>query len=153
MFELLTRRCVYLAVCAALCASHGSAHGGPSSQATPGNCEVNAAKLDSVRQEALTKDRDGFVIVIARLGNQESSRRHNRTRLSAVEGYLSKHGLGKERILLAEGEEVSGYGKVELYVGGRLVETLYANRNRGLCVECCDPRPEDFYKRRGKKND
>lgn len=118
-------------------------------QTTPGGCELNAAALDSVRNEALEKVReDGVVIVIARLGNDETSRVHNRRRLLAVKGYLSRYGLHAQRIVTAEGERVSGYGRVELYIDGKLRIVLLANRNRGLCVECCDTGDVELYQYR-----
>ncbi len=122
-------------------------------QGRPGNCEMNAALLDSVRNEALEKaNRDGTVILIARLGNGESSRVHNRRRLLIAKNYLSKYGLPAQRIVAAEGERVDGYGRIELYVAGKLRTVLLANRNKPMCVECCDPDDADFYPyRSGKK--
>lgn len=122
-------------------------------QTTPGGCELNAAALDSVRNEALEEVRgNGVVIVIARLGNSETSRVHNRRRLLAVKNYLSKYGLTSQRVITAEGERMSGYGRVELYVDGKLRTALLANRNRALCVECCDTNGVEFYPyRRGRR--
>ena len=121
-------------------------------QTTPGNCEVNAVDLDSVRSEALEEtNRDGLVIVIARLGNGETSRAYNRWRLIAVKNYLSRYSLPAQRIVTAEGERVNGYGRVELYVAGKLRVVLLANRNRSLCVECCEPDDADFYPYRRNK--
>lgn len=115
-------------------------------QTTPGGCELNAAALDSVRNEALEEVRSaGVVIVIARLGNGETSRVHNRRRLLAVKNYLSKHGLPAQKIVTAEGERVNGYGRAELYVAGKLRTVLLANPNKALCVECCNPDDADFY--------
>lgn len=121
-------------------------------QATPGNCEVNAAELDSVRNEALgDTNKDSIVIVIARLGNGETTRVHNHRRLLALKNYLSKYDLPTQRVVTAEGERADGYGRVELYVAGKLRGVLLADRNKPLCVECCDPDDADFYPYRNSK--
>lgn len=126
----------------------------PFVQTAPGDCEVNAAALDSVRSEALKEVReDTVVIVIARLGDGETSRTHIRRRLVAVKNYLRKYGLPAQRIVAADGERISGYGRVELYVAGKLRVVVLAHRNKSLCVECCDPDDADFYllKRKGSR--
>lgn len=121
-------------------------------QTKPGNCEMNAALLDSVRKEALEEtNRDGAIILIARLGNGETSRMHSRRRLLIAKDYLIKYGLPRQRIVAAEGERVDGYGRVELYVAGKLRLVLSANRNKPMCVECCDPDEADFYPYRTSK--
>lgn len=120
-------------------------------QTTPGNCEMNAAALDSVRSEALEEaNKAGVVIVIARLGIRETSAMQNRRRLQIVKTYLSKYGLESQRIVAAEGERVAGYGRVEFYVAGKLRVVLLANRNKPICVECCNPDDADLY--RDKRN-
>lgn len=121
-------------------------------QATPGNCEMNAALLDSVRTEALEEARKNrVVIVIARLGDGEISPARNRRRLLIVKNYLSKTELSVKKIVTAEGERVIGYGRIELYMEGELRVVLLANRNKLLCVECCNPKDSDFYPNRRNK--
>jgi hypothetical protein len=107
-----------------------------STQDKPGDCETNASNLNSVAQDELKGD--GVVIAIARLGAGETSRTHNRERLLAVRYGLVKSGLPADRIVLAEGSKVTGYGVVELYVAGKLHTVILASRNKGLCVQCCD---------------
>jgi hypothetical protein len=103
------------------------------------NCEEHSASLDFVRQEALSDvGKDGVIIAIARLGTGESSRALNRRRLSNVSVNLRDHGFSVKRLIVAQGERVSGYGRVELYVAGNLSQTLYAVRHKDLCVDCCD---------------
>ncbi|MCA1604445.1 MAG: hypothetical protein LC775_02960 [Acidobacteria bacterium] len=137
---------------ASMSVAQGRAADNSLAQTTPGNCEMNAALLDSVRQEALEEAiKDGAVIVIARLGNGETSRAHNRRRLLIAKNYLSKYGLPAQKVITAEGQRVSGYGRVELYVAGKLRVVLLANRNKPMCVECCDPDDADFYPYRRKR--
>ena len=79
-----------------------------------GNCEIDEANLDNVRQAALIGVRDGEVlIVVARLEHGETRSNLNRQRLDAVNESLSKHGFPVEKIILAEGERVNGRGRVE----------------------------------------
>lgn len=114
-------------------------------QTAPGNCEINSALLDSMRNKALEAAvGSSVVIVIARLGNGETSRIHNRRRLLAVKDYFGKYGLPSQKIVTAEGERVSGYGRIELYLMGQLRAAILANPNKAICVECCDPDSADI---------
>lgn len=108
-----------------------------------GNCETNTAMLDRALNEALfSESRDITVIAIARLGGGEMSRELNRRRLYTVRSYLRTRGLLPERLVMAEGERVSGYGRVDFYVGGQLFAALVADRCKDLPVGNCI---EDFY--------
>jgi len=79
------------------------------------------------------------LIVIARLGDGERNRGLNRRRLHNVRTYLSEyvHARAAETIVTAGGERVSGYGRIELYVGGRLFHVLTLPRNGDLLVGSC----------------
>ena len=105
----------------------------------PGNCESNSAQLDRVRNEASSGIEKGEVIIaIGRLGKEEVSRELNRRRLYSVQAYLGKRaGVPEKSIVVGEGQHVEGYGRVELYVGGKLLNVLLAEPNKLLCVECC----------------
>jgi hypothetical protein len=110
-----------------------------------GNCEIDEANLDTVRQAALRGVGDGEVlIVVARLEHGATRANLNRQRLDAVKESLSKHGFPEEKIILAEGERVDGRGRVEFYISGKLSHVILTNRNKGICSECCNPAPEDF---------
>ena len=120
-----------------------------------GNCEIDEANLDTVRQAALSGVGDGEVlIVVARLERGETRANLNRQRLDAVKESLSKHGFPAEKIILAVGEKVNGRGRVEFYIGGKLTRVILTNRNKGICIECCNPAPEDFthVKKRRRKS-
>lgn len=105
-------------------------------EATPSNCEENISILGAATQ-AVAKD--GLLIVIARLGDGERNRELNRRRLHNVRTYLSEyvHARAPETIITAEGERVSGYGRIELYVGGKLFHVLTIPRNGDLLVGSC----------------
>ena len=108
-----------------------------------GNCASNTATLDYVRSEALLADgEDSTVIAIARLGRGEMSRELNRRRLYTIQTYLIAKGVPPQMLVTAEGERVSGYGRVDFYVHGKLFAALTADRCRDLPVDNCI---EDFY--------
>ena len=118
----------------------------------PTSCETNAVMLDGVPQKRFQGGTESDVLIaIARLGEREYSRELNRRRLFNVKYYLEKHrGLTPKRIVVAEGERVKGYGRVELYVGGVLFEVLIPERGKDLCVSCCESF-EDFYPERTRR--
>src|SRR5918998_1576813 len=88
---------------------------------SPGSCEMNAVIFDhmhSVISEGSV--RDSLVIAVARLGNGETSRELNRRRLYNLRVRWRVFGLPANRLIVAEGERVNGYGRVELYISGKL---------------------------------
>lgn len=109
----------------------------------PDNCEGNSARLDVVRNKSQEANKSKYTIVIARLGRGEQSQEINRRRLYTIQKYLTAMGLPSQRLITAEGERVQGYGRVELYVGGELVELLAIERNKDLPVGICDNDSED----------
>jgi len=93
------------------------------------NNESAKANLDWLAQNARG---DEIVIAIARRGDNESSSRLSGQRLQTVRLYLENtRGMSKERLVTAEGETVRGFGRVEIYVAGKLfmVFTLARNKN------------------------
>jgi hypothetical protein len=91
------------------------------------------------------------IIAIARLGKGETSRELNRRRLYSVQAYLSKRaGVPEKSIVVGEGEPTAGYGRVELYAGGKFINLLLVQRNEMLCVECCGI-DENYYLYRSDK--
>jgi hypothetical protein len=106
------------------------------SKAILADCEFNAAFLDFIHD--LTKD-GGLIIVIGRLGDGETSRSLNQRRLQMVRQYLTNNPWKKPResVILAEGERVSGLGRVEFYFEGKLERALLVKRQRNLQVFNC----------------
>jgi hypothetical protein len=92
----------------------------------------------------------GVVIAIARLGDGETARRLNGRRLYNLRVHFTDYGFASERLIAAEGERAKGFGRVELYVGGKLFDVLLVHRNKDLCVDCCDW-DERLYPYRGRK--
>ena len=103
----------------------------------PVSCERAMSDLDVSLIEML-KLKDSYLIVIARLGTGEHSNRLNRYRLEGVEEYM-KRKLPDVKYVLAEGKRVKGLGRVELYVGGKLLRTMPIKKNaKGYCEEPVD---------------
>ena len=94
---------------------------------TTDNCEDAKARLDNVR---ILSGNDGIIILVARLGRGETSRKTNRERLQAVWNYLH-HGsaFSEQRIVKTEGDRVSAQGRVDIYGDGRLMLVLVSKRH------------------------
>jgi hypothetical protein len=91
------------------------------------NCEDAKARLDGV---AIESGKEGFIILVARLGDGETSRKLNRQRISYILRYFNRENyLGEHRLIRAEGERVSGPGRVEIYAKGKLMLILTTRRN------------------------
>ena len=81
------------------------------------------------------------VILIARLGNGESSRSLSRRRLQIVRDYLpvnpglNRQPISDENIVTAYGERVRGKGRIEAYVRGRLFMVFVFMRNKNFAPE------------------
>ncbi len=107
----------------------------------PTNCEQNHIRFDSYTKYFKNKENSGEVLIaIARLGTGEFSRELNRSRLYIVRATLIEDlGLEEPEVVTAEGERVNGYGRVDIYVGGKLIDALLVNRGKALCGDCCHP--------------
>jgi hypothetical protein len=115
----------------------------PSSQVEtkPTNCEFNISVLTGAHRVA---GEDGLVIMIARLGNGERRRELNRRRLHNARTFLTEFGQrAPQTIVTAEGERVDGYGRVELYIGGKLFHVLMSYPNADLPVGACSFEGDD----------
>ena len=119
----------------------------------PARCHDYGAFLDVVHQKTAP---DQLIIVIARLGDGDARPNLNQRRLENARAYWTKflyeeHRCTPETIILAEGERVTGHGRLEFYVGGKLVGMLKVARNADLYIGECYP-PDDSYIRNGVFN-
>lgn len=110
--------------------------------AIPTSCEENEARLDMIlMQFEKQKDPDNVLIIIARLGKGEKSLETSRRRLHNAKEYLlirpASPIIPRNKIITAIGDRTSGFGRVELYFGGKLVDQLIVRKNGNLCVDCC----------------
>lgn len=123
----------------------------PSKKTSPESCETHSLILDMMRNEVMRDSgQDGVVIAVARLGKGEVSRDLNRRRLFNLRVHWEDYGLPAAKLISAEGERANGYGRVELYVAGKLFDVLLVSRKKDLCVDCCDM-DERLYPYRVKK--
>lgn len=100
------------------------------------NCESNIIRLQNIDNAA---GKDGLVIAVARLGDGERTRDLNRRRLHNIRLYLKEiRQRPAETLVMAEGESVRGRGRVEVYVGGKLVDVFILKRGEDLAAGSCD---------------
>ena len=118
-------------------------------QTTPGNCESNISTLSLAHQAA---NEGRLLFAIARLGDGEYKRELNRRRLHNVRVYLTEFDWKRDpkTLIIAEGERVKGYGRVELYVDGRLFDIIVVKPNGDLLVGSCEP--DDIRPVRAERN-
>ena len=105
----------------------------------PENSETNHSYLRGVLSTVREKPNpNGVIILIARLGKGEIKRELNRRRLYNV-SFLYKEifGIPTETIVVAEGERVDGYGRVEIYWNGEMIGALPVFKNKDIYVDCC----------------
>jgi Ni/Co efflux regulator RcnB len=109
----------------------------------PDNCEGNSRRLDFIRNKSQAMDEGQVTIAIARLGKGERSPEINRRRLYTIRAYLTAMELPSRKLVTAEGERVAEYGRLEVYIGGELVDVLAVERGQDLRVGMCDDDRED----------
>lgn len=88
------------------------------------------------------------MILISRLGPGEQSIELNRRRLHNVREFLTAYVPG-QMIVTALGDKANGYGRVELYIGGKLVDAMLAERKKDLLVDCCEGNNRYYPDKRG----
>lgn len=113
----------------------------------PTNCENHIAVLEAANQDA---GKDGLIILIARLGSGDNKQELNQHRLHSARAYLTEylHARSPNTIVIAEGERVEGYGRIEIYVGGKLYYVLAIKANADLSVGSCEPAELDDARQR-----
>lgn len=99
----------------------------------PVNCEDVMLYLD----DSIVRARQtpgAYLIVIGRLGRKERNNLLNRMPLNAVESYIKRK--SNLRYVIGEGSRVkNGLGRIEIYVGGRLVYVMPIKKNsRSFCT-------------------
>jgi hypothetical protein len=97
-------------------------------------CEVALYLLDKAIAKMDRKgDTNTNLIVIARPGTGETSRRIISSRLQQLKNFLT-HVRGVKNLVLGEGERIRGLGITEVYVEGKLESVIYMKKNaRKLC--------------------
>jgi hypothetical protein len=96
----------------------------------PINCEDFQAYLD-VTALRWQKMKGTSLIVIARPGTGERAHGLSKFRLSIIEDYYNRHEV---KYVTAEGSRVSGFGRLEFYVGGKLLTVIPIKKNsKAVC--------------------
>jgi hypothetical protein len=98
-------------------------------------CEESIAYIANALTEGLKSDDLLYVIVIARLGDGERSKKLNASRLQQVNGHLKM--LRVKNVVMAEGERKKGLGQLEFYIAGNLLLTLPVERNDKMDLTTC----------------
>ena len=117
-------------------------------------CEENESQLNVLLTE-MEKQRDeyGVLLIVARLGVGERSLETSRRRLHNAREYLlllrDVPKVSRDRIIIALGERASGLGRIEFYLGGKLVDKLLIRKNKNLCVDCCQNHQFKPYRNKG----
>ncbi|HEV8429283.1 MAG TPA: hypothetical protein VGQ41_15385 [Pyrinomonadaceae bacterium] len=98
----------------------------------PMECEGAASRLDFAVIDT-KKSPDTYLIIVARLGTGEPFNL-NQIRLANAKEYVLRRGTDLKYVL-AVGERVSGLGRLEVYVGGRLAQIMPFKKNaKGYCL-------------------
>lgn len=110
-------------------------------------CELNAAMFDSLAN-ILRDNVTERLFIVARLGKGEVSRDYNRRRLHNVRIYYKQAwawNIADDRFVYVEGDRVEGEGRIEFYIGSKLMLISLVKRGRDVCVTCCDFPYSDYY--------
>lgn len=111
--------------------------------ATARGCQRNTINVANL--QALVETTNEKAFVIAHLGTGETNPGLNRRRLNDVK---TEFGLGDSpKIIFAEGARVRGLGRIDFYLGSKLMSVTLLARNGDFCALCCD-RKKLFYKER-----
>lgn len=116
----------------------------------PAHCADRSAALDAIHQKTPP---DQMIIVVARPGGGDvrpdlSLRRLRNARAFLTE-YLEPPGRRDPKTIgMVEGDRVEGLGRLEVYVGGRLVWVLMARPDRDVDFGNCYPPDESFIRKR-----
>lgn len=120
----------------------------------PNYCWYNELKLSYISQGIPLEK---TITVISRLGEKDTKQNLHKRRLHNIQAYLTQ-GVGEQirrepkSIILTEGEPIKGFGQVEFYLEGRLIEVLKLNWNRDFVIDCYggidgeEPCAEDWQK-------
>ena len=100
-------------------------------------CHTTMSYLDDAMITAQHAGEDTTIILIARLGKGENTRKLNRERLRQLSDHMTENrGFSSGKIVTAEGERVNGLGQVDVYVEGKLHVIFKVKRNKDFAKGC-----------------
>lgn len=106
-----------------------------------GNCTENAVYFDTIITKANPYPEfpnSSVIILIARLGDGEKSRKYNERRLEVIKaGITASDKDSAKKVITAQGGRVSGKGVVEVYADGQLIAIFKAERKKNIASRNC----------------
>ncbi len=104
-------------------------------ESKPSGCEYILYQLDKAMY-ANSENEKQKLILIFRLGDGESSKKLNKTRIDRIQKYVKRKGY-MSRTVFAAGSKRNDLGTMEIYLQGELfTELFFSRQNRpGICVE------------------
>lgn len=111
----------------------------------PKNCFEYDLALDRITQRTPA---DKTIIVISRLGDRDSKPNLNKRRLHNIRAYWTQYLTAPNKrdsatIIVAEGEPTKGFGQIEFYVRGELIEILKLIPNGDFPAALCYMLPDE----------
>lgn len=104
-------------------------------------CENNRYKFEYLRNFASHEAAQGRkLILVVRLGNSERSQNLLYRRIYNLKRATEKH----PNVLVASGDKTPSDGKVEVYIAGRLEDEIIIEKNKDICMTCCDGESEYY---------
>lgn len=97
------------------------------------NCEDAQRTVSTINNLKVNDN----LIIISRLGKNETKKLIGRQRLEDVKSYLERAWKrDPQTIILAEGEKSTGLGRLDFYVVGMLAESLFLPKNKTISFYC-----------------
>lgn len=107
--------------------------------------EYNSLLMDAIINE--TRETGSLIIIISRLGTGDTRANLHRRRLHNAVTRLVEYAtpMLRDKVVTAIGERVTGKGKVEFYVNGRLFYVALFKPNADFRMDCCDEVYPNYY--------
>lgn len=102
----------------------------------PVNCEEAYFYINDALIRYNKEGKNNYLILVSKLGTNETSRRLNLNRIKTLKGYI-QNVKPYVKAIFVEGESVSGYGVIEIYLDGDLLYSLPIARGRNLDLRSC----------------
>lgn len=102
------------------------------------SCEEHIAAYDNIFNTANNPPYpEPIIVIIARLGDGESSPKLNQQRLAiAKKSLVFPIDYPAKKIVTAQGDKIKGKGQVEFYVNGRFLTAFKVGRKKNLKGRC-----------------
>ncbi|HEY0728737.1 MAG TPA: hypothetical protein VGD38_11745 [Pyrinomonadaceae bacterium] len=141
---------ILLALLVLISAASGRQFANAQADLKPTNCENHIKMLEGANDVA---GKDGLIILIARPGTGDTKPEISGRRLYSARAYLTDYlrVRSPETIVIGEGDRVEGYGRLEIYVAGKLYQALAIRANSELSVGSCEPEDLDDATQRARR--